>query len=149
MAGGLETELNNLGLDKYVQGCRDAGFYDWQSLTQMTELDMAALNMPLGCRRRLQREIARQYSWPDYEPLPTTSELNRHMPASTVWSRPQNDRPTNGCSEPSFSKQSSSIHPSKCARNGAPNATNALQQPSTWTLGLQELEMEDATTGQI
>lgn len=41
----------------------------------MTESDFDALNIRLGDRRKLQREIARRQFWPENSPLPTPDEL--------------------------------------------------------------------------
>jgi hypothetical protein len=82
MAGDLEIGLEQLGMEDYAAGFRDAGFLDWDSLTQITEGDLAALNMRLGDRRKLQREIARRHRWPEDMPLPTTEQLSQYTPSS-------------------------------------------------------------------
>jgi len=41
----------------------------------VTESDFEALNIRLGDRRKLQREIARRQLWPENSPLPTSDEL--------------------------------------------------------------------------
>ena len=44
----------------------------------MTESDFDALEIRLGDRRKLQREIARRQSWPANSPLPTSDELREY-----------------------------------------------------------------------
>lgn len=44
----------------------------------MAESDFDALDIRLGDRRKLQREIARRQLWPDGSPLPTPDELREH-----------------------------------------------------------------------
>ena len=84
MAGDLEIGLEQLGLEDYAAGFKDAGFLDWDSLTHITEGDLAALNMRLGDRRKLQREIARRHRWPEDMPLPTTEQLSQYTPSSSA-----------------------------------------------------------------
>jgi len=76
--------MKSLGLNEYVPGCKNAGFLDWSSLDEITEDDMASINMRLGDRRKLQREIARRHRWPDYEPLPTSEYLEKHNSFSSA-----------------------------------------------------------------
>lgn len=76
--------MKGLGLNEYVPGCKNAGFLDWRSLDEITEEDMASINMRLGDRRKLQREIARRHRWPDYEPLPTSRYLEKNNSFSSA-----------------------------------------------------------------
>lgn len=125
--------MRNLGLDDYIRSCKDAGFTDWQSLTQITEFDMAALNMPLGYRRRLQREIARRNSWPDYKALPTTAQPMQHIPASTIQEAPRTEQPTDGSSQRLIIELPRVLFPLKPSKRIAPNASEILKRTSTWT----------------
>jgi hypothetical protein len=79
-----------LGLEQYFPYCLRAGFHNWESLSHITEAQLAAINFRLGHRRKLQREIARRrLQWPDHRPLPTALELQEqtqvlHGPALGV-----------------------------------------------------------------
>jgi hypothetical protein len=77
----LEQSLGELGLEQYLTRFLQAGFNTWETLADISEDDLAALNVRLGHRRKLQREIARRRrSWPDYRPLPTPSHLIQSLP---------------------------------------------------------------------
>jgi hypothetical protein len=78
----LEQSLGELGLEQYLTRFLQAGFNTWETLADISEDDLAALNVRLGHRRKLQREIARRRSsWPDYRPLPTIpSHLIQSLP---------------------------------------------------------------------
>lgn len=70
MASELKQILEDIGLEQYLETFKSAGFYDWSALSTVTESELAAMNVLLGHRRRLQREIARRQAWPDRTPLP-------------------------------------------------------------------------------
>lgn len=83
MAAELKQILGELGLEQYFHGCLHAGFLNWESLSNITEAQLAAINFRLGHRRKLQREIARRWlQWPDHRPLPTAVELQRQTQCS-------------------------------------------------------------------
>jgi len=73
MLGDLYDILSDIDLEQYTETFKNAGFDDWDSLSMITEPELAALDIPLGHRRRLQREIARRSGWADNEPLPSTN----------------------------------------------------------------------------
>lgn len=50
--------LSRLGLAQYFQSFIEEGFDTWETVLDITESDLDALNVKLGHRRRLQREIA-------------------------------------------------------------------------------------------
>ncbi|MCJ1428713.1 hypothetical protein MMC29_006624 [Sticta canariensis] len=50
--------LSRLGLAQYFQSFIEEGFDTWETVLDITEPDLDALNVKLGHRRRLQREIA-------------------------------------------------------------------------------------------
>jgi hypothetical protein len=76
MAAALRQILMELGLEQYFPNCLRAGFHNWESLSHITEAQLAAINFGLGHRRKLQREIARRrFQWPDHRPLPLALEL--------------------------------------------------------------------------
>ena len=78
MAAELQQILVELGLEQYFHDCLRAGFQNWESLSNVTEAQLAAINFRLGHRRKLQREIARRrLQWPDHRPLPTALELQQ------------------------------------------------------------------------
>ena len=60
----LSTALARLGLDQYEERLRENGFEDWETVTAITETDMAEMNFKRGDRRKLQRAI-REYSSAD------------------------------------------------------------------------------------
>lgn len=77
----LEQSLGELGLQQYLARFLKAGFSTWETLADISEDDLAALNVRLGHRRKLQREIARRRrSWPDYRPLPIPSHMIQSLP---------------------------------------------------------------------
>jgi hypothetical protein len=57
----LSAALARLRLSQYEQCLRQNGFEDWETVTAITEADMAALNFKRGDRRKLQHAI-REYS---------------------------------------------------------------------------------------
>ncbi|PVH70160.1 hypothetical protein DL98DRAFT_357471, partial [Cadophora sp. DSE1049] len=65
----LEVALLELNLQRYLSAFLFAGFYDWQSLSEITESDFTAMGVLCGHRRKLQRAIARSRGWPDSHPL--------------------------------------------------------------------------------
>lgn len=54
----LTDVLKRLGLTEYHQVLRENGFHSWETVVDITEEDLTALNFKLGHRRALQREIA-------------------------------------------------------------------------------------------
>ncbi|KAJ4373034.1 hypothetical protein N0V83_003325 [Neocucurbitaria cava] len=54
----LSAILERLGLTTYLQVLRENGFHNWETVVDITEEDFATLNVKLGHRRALQREIA-------------------------------------------------------------------------------------------
>ena len=75
MSEELKKDLIRLGLQRYVSAIISAGYNDWEAVEDMMESDFDALNIRLGDRRKLQREIARRQLWPENRPLPTLDEL--------------------------------------------------------------------------
>jgi hypothetical protein len=57
----LSTALAQLGLSQYEEPLQENGFEDWETVTAITEPDMAKMNFKRGDRRKLQRAI-REYS---------------------------------------------------------------------------------------
>ncbi|KAF1969362.1 hypothetical protein BU23DRAFT_557674 [Bimuria novae-zelandiae CBS 107.79] len=57
----FETALAQVGLAQYEGPLREHGFLDWESVTGITESDMAKMDFRLGDRRKLQRMI-RKYT---------------------------------------------------------------------------------------
>jgi hypothetical protein len=53
----LRTVLAQLGLSQYEACLQDNGFEDWETVTAITEADMAEMNFRRGDRRKLQRAI--------------------------------------------------------------------------------------------
>jgi len=78
MVAELQRALTELGLEQYLPNCLRAGIQNWQSLTTITEAELAALGVRIGHRRKLQRAIARGHLWPDNRPLPTPEQLQQH-----------------------------------------------------------------------
>lgn len=54
----LELTLSWLDMSQYLERFLQAGFDSWETVLDITEEDLEALNVDLGYRRRLQREIA-------------------------------------------------------------------------------------------
>ncbi|CAN9183995.1 unnamed protein product [Alternaria alternata] len=53
----LSTALAWLGLSQYEERLQENGFEDWETVTAITETDMAKMNFKRGHRRKLQRAI--------------------------------------------------------------------------------------------
>ena len=70
----LESALTSLDMLQYRDRLLQAGFDSWEILCEITEHDLEALNIELGHRRKLQREIAKTRSpafpTPPYQSLP-------------------------------------------------------------------------------
>jgi len=62
--------LAEIDLEQYLRIFEEAGFDTWESLSTITENELATLGIPRGHRRRLQREVARRSGWPENRPLP-------------------------------------------------------------------------------
>jgi len=144
MAGDLEIGLERLGLEDYVAGFKHAGFLDWDSLTHITESDLAALNMRLGDRRKLQREIARRHRWPEDMPLPTTEQLSQYTPSSASRYPLRKNQSESDDSRSSL-KSSSNTPAREPQMVNSPNADESKGN-STWTSSLQELGKEKVTS---
>ncbi|KAH7093709.1 hypothetical protein FB567DRAFT_610283 [Paraphoma chrysanthemicola] len=54
----LSEVLERLGLSEYLQVLSENGFHNWETVVDITEEDLTALDFKLGHRRALQREIA-------------------------------------------------------------------------------------------
>ena len=66
----LSEVLERLGLTAYLQALTENGFHNWDTVVDITEEDLTALNFKLGHRRALQREIA------TYRGLPSSLSLD-------------------------------------------------------------------------
>lgn len=66
----LREVLAEIDLEQYLSTFKSAGFVTWDQLSAITENELAALGIPRGHRRRLQREVARRSGWPENTPLP-------------------------------------------------------------------------------
>ena len=66
----LPNVLERLGLTSYQDALVENGFHSWETVLDITEEDMTALNFKLGHRRALQREIA------TFRGLPSTLALD-------------------------------------------------------------------------
>lgn len=58
MAQHLEVVFRELGISQYLDAFVDQGFDSWETILDITESDLDALNVKLGHRRKLQRRIA-------------------------------------------------------------------------------------------
>jgi hypothetical protein len=63
------TFLNEQGLSQYTIKLLSQGFDDMQTLSDIQEMDLDALNMKLGHRRKLQRALATLRGVSLHEPL--------------------------------------------------------------------------------
>lgn len=68
----LELALSGLGLSQYLDCLVQAGFDSWETLMEITEQDLESLNVKLGHRRKLQRQIANSRR--------STERLSSHQP---------------------------------------------------------------------
>lgn len=75
----LQAILDRLGLGQYFEALTAHGFYNWETVLDITEADFVSLGFKLGHRRILQREIATFRGIPSVEPL----ELNDPSSLST------------------------------------------------------------------
>jgi hypothetical protein len=55
----MEVVFSWLGLSQYLERLIQAGFDSWDMVMEITEEDLEALNIELGHRRKLQKEIAK------------------------------------------------------------------------------------------
>lgn len=65
----LQAVLERLGLSQYLEVLTAHGFYNWETVLDITEADFVSLGFKLGHRRILQREIATFRGIPSVEPL--------------------------------------------------------------------------------
>jgi hypothetical protein len=72
---GLNEVLARLGLSEYISVLSDNGFHSWETVVDITEEDLTALNFKLGHRRALQREIA------TYRGIPSSLSLDPEVPS--------------------------------------------------------------------
>ncbi|KAH5132671.1 hypothetical protein HBI73_084470 [Parastagonospora nodorum] len=72
---GLNEVLARLGLSEYISVLSDNGFHNWETVVDITEEDLTALNFKLGHRRALQREIA------TYRGIPSSLSLDPEVPS--------------------------------------------------------------------
>jgi hypothetical protein len=72
----LREQLESLGLGQYFAVFTDNGFDDWDTLLDITEEDLRDLDVKLGHRRVLQREIASRRA-----PATMTDPPAAHLPA--------------------------------------------------------------------
>ncbi|KAH8723444.1 hypothetical protein GQ44DRAFT_741056 [Phaeosphaeriaceae sp. PMI808] len=72
----LSGALERLGLAEYLQTLTENGFHNWETVLDITEEDLTALNFKLGHRRALQREIA------TYRGLPLSLSLEPETPSN-------------------------------------------------------------------
>ena len=125
----LEVALLNLNLQSYLSQFLVAGFYDWGSLSKISEYDYEALGVLRGHRRKLQRAVARSRGWPDSQPLPSIIDHSHFQDtfgqsvSSSLWSM-------YSCSNTSGSPASDSINPSSPATafSNDSNDSNVLAQ---------------------
>ncbi|KAI9865941.1 MAG: hypothetical protein M1813_001908 [Trichoglossum hirsutum] len=71
----LGDTLVRLGLSQYFERFIQEGFDTWETVLDITETDLEALDVKLGHRRRLQREIASSRGQSTDQPLSPTSRL--------------------------------------------------------------------------
>jgi hypothetical protein len=64
----LELALSWLSMPQYLERFIQAGFDSWEIVMDITEEDLEALNVELGHRRKLQREIANSRKLVDRHP---------------------------------------------------------------------------------
>lgn len=74
----MELALAWLGLPQYLDRLLQAGFDSWDTLMEITEPDLEVLNVELGHRRKLQREIANSRRFIESPTLPTLPTLPTH-----------------------------------------------------------------------
>jgi hypothetical protein len=88
----LSTVLSRLRLNQYEERLKENGFEDWETLTAITENDLAELGFKLGDRRKLQRAIGeysnssaspakegtRNFSLSSQQSAPTKRQYRRH-----------------------------------------------------------------------
>ncbi|KAL9116895.1 MAG: hypothetical protein Q9187_006577 [Circinaria calcarea] len=78
----LDPILSRLGLAQYLPTFLNEGFDTWETVLDITESDLDSLNVKLGHRRRLQREIANarglSFDRPIASPIRGTSSEDIH-----------------------------------------------------------------------
>ncbi|KAJ9652966.1 hypothetical protein H2198_007809 [Neophaeococcomyces mojaviensis] len=79
----IESFLQRLGLHQYYDAFLEEGFDTWETVLDIQESDLEALNVKLGHRRRLQRAIAEFRGVPSDRPLgspwqdPTSTNISK------------------------------------------------------------------------
>lgn len=89
----LELLLSLLGLPQYLDRFVQAGFDSWETVMEITEDDLEVLNVELGHRRKLQREIANSrelalHHYQTHDPFPFSA---RSMEENVIDSKWQNN----------------------------------------------------------
>ncbi|KAH8596604.1 hypothetical protein B0O99DRAFT_102874 [Bisporella sp. PMI_857] len=89
----LRVILQNLGLQEYFDCFIQNGFDSWDSFIDISEADLTVLDVKLGHRRKLQREIARRLGHPVKEPLTQTAIVSTNEESSSAESITDPRRP--------------------------------------------------------
>lgn len=94
----LERALSWLGLSQYLERLVQAGFDSWETVREITEEDLETLNVLLGHRRKLQREIANsrrlaERSNQDHDHFPFPIQSGHHDAEDGSWPQIPTDPP--------------------------------------------------------
>ena len=108
----LTSVLEGLGLTQYLDNFIEEGFDSWETVLYITESDLDALNVRLGHRRKLQKEIAHARGIPIEQvisPLVRAGAGDEGQPDSDAKST--NSQPENRPTGSSSSKRKYRRHP--------------------------------------
>ncbi|KAF2655406.1 hypothetical protein K491DRAFT_426841 [Lophiostoma macrostomum CBS 122681] len=106
----LSEVLGRLRLTQYLNVLIDNGFHTWETVLDITEYDLTALNFKLGHRRILQREIATFRGIPRSLSLEPES-MDVDQPPFSPSSRENSTVPTTSTSPPPREKRRYRRHP--------------------------------------
>ncbi|KAI4702044.1 hypothetical protein J4E81_002405 [Alternaria sp. BMP 2799] len=137
-APDLTEVLERLGLTQYAQVLAENGFHNWETVVDITEDDLTALEFKLGHRRLLQREIATYRGIP--QSLSLEPDNNSPEPTSLSTSALE-----------SFTRQTTSLPPREKRRyRRHPRADpNAPKKPKTAYVNFADQLRTDPEVSQL
>ncbi|KAF9879255.1 hmg box protein [Colletotrichum karsti] len=125
MAQELESIFAELGISQYLDAFVEQGFDTWETILDITESDLDALQVKLGHRRKLQRRIANSRGHaPDASLVsPTRASVEEPKPEAQ---RPEIQRPEN--------KDGPVVTKRKYRRHPKPDENAPERPPSAYVL---------------
>ncbi|KAH9875665.1 hypothetical protein IAQ61_003129 [Plenodomus lingam] len=138
----LTDVLDRLGLSEYHHVLVENGFHSWETVVDITEEDLTALNFKLGHRRALQREIATFRGIPSTLSLDLDSNSTEPISLSTSLSTSALETLTRQTSTPPAREKR------RYRRHPRPDA-NAPKKPKTAYVNFADQLRLDPAVGQL